>query len=104
MIAVSSAQVSMAVDFDQDSHDISCQHSNMDSHSTNIVNMDEDCAMNHEEHCQNHVSCVGHSTSLFQISNQTLFTARNAVALKFTVNDESIQAHYPDLLKRPPKS
>ncbi len=104
MMAISSVQVSMAVDFEQDSHGINCQNSMMESSSSDHLNMDKDCAMNHNEHCQNHVSCVGHSTSFFQISNQSLVTVRNEIAFKFTINDESLQAHYPELVKRPPKS
>ena len=104
MMIISPLRVSMAAEFDQHSHGLNCQMSDKDSHTENDLTMDKDCAMDHDEHCQNHVSCVGTSTSFFQASNQFLFSASKETAIKFTINDENIQAHYPELLKRPPRS
>jgi len=94
MVSFSSVQVSMAADFNPDSHGTNCQ----------MTDMNKDCALNHDEHCQNHVSCVGHTSSFFQISSQTQLNISKPSSIKFTIDNERVQAQYPELLKRPPRS
>lgn len=94
MMFIGNVHASMAADFDQDCHGANCQMSDMV----------KDCAMNQDEHCQNHVSCVSSSSSFFQVSSEFLITSNKSTATKFTIDNDNIQAHYPELLKRPPRS
>lgn len=105
IMAISPVQVTMAVDFDQSSHGSNCQSMMSDSIDSIVMNMDEECAMEHEEHCHDHPGCVGQfNSSTLQAPNALQLAVRASTLVKFLIDNEAVSTIYPPLLKRPPKA
>ena len=103
IVAISPVRLTMAIDLDQSGHGSNCQESMLGSNVS--MDMNEDCLMEHEEHCHDHPACVGHlNTSAEQSLNSLHFASRTLIHVKFLSDTESVQTVYPSLLKRPPKA
>ncbi len=105
IVAFSPVRVTMAIDFDQSSHGPNCHQSMLGSNDSIDMDMDEDCAMQHEQNCHDHPGCVGqfHSSAL-QAPASLQFVARASTHIKFLIDNEAVRTVYPSLLKRPPKA
>jgi len=102
IMIISPVQVSMAADFDQHDHAPKCQ---MNMNAEISIGNSMGCAMQHDEHCQEHAGCVGqfHSSSL-QNSHSFLSASRASNSVKFISKNDTILNIYHSLLKRPPKA
>ncbi len=101
VIATSPMQLALSFDFDQDSHEVSCNFTL--SHSLSESGQHEICHDEHEEHCQDHLGCVAQFSSYLFASNAFQFSAGSAMLVKFSMANENLKTHYPELMKRPPK-
>jgi len=102
MLVISPLQLTMADDFDAESHSDKCDMHTM--HGSDIKQSDQ-CAMEHNEHCQDHPGCVAHfqSTSLVTSTSFLLYRT-NVLLIKFATDEEKISTLYPSLPERPPKA
>lgn len=102
MLVISPLQLTMAGDFDADSHSDKCDMHAL--HGTDM-NQSDQCAMEHNEHCQDHPGCVAHfqSTSLVTLSS-FLLSRTNVLLIRFAVDEEDVLTLYHALPERPPKA
>lgn len=105
IMVVSPVQITMAIDIDQLGQAMACQVSQVQLANMTDKNMDGKCTPEFGGHCmelsvcgaQNNISSL-HSVNLF------LLVARATAYKNFVVDSDSVRTHYPELLKRPPKS
>ena len=101
MMIISPVQVSLAIDIDQHDHAPKCQMP-MDADSS--IGDSMNCAMQHDEHCQEHADCVGQfNSSSLQPPYSFLLTPGASKQLKFIIQNDTVLSVYPSLLKKPPK-
>ena len=101
VIATSPMQLALSFEIDQDNHDMSCNMLLTDSMSE--PGQHGLCHLEHEEHCQDHLGCVAQFSSFLYTSNSFQFSPGSAMLVKFSMANENLKTHYPELMKRPPK-
>jgi len=108
-IAASPIQSAIAFDFNWDGHAtlMVCQQAPMQS--TDIVDRQAkgSCQFNQENPCINqiHMGCAAQfSSSMFQNSYALIASALAARKLKFSIDNDVVRTHYPELIIRPPRT
>ena len=105
ILAISPAQITMAIDLDQPDQNMIWQFSPALSQGSIDTNMDDSCTLENSGHCFDISVCASHSdlTSM-RPSTSLLLSPAVITLLSFTGYNESMPTNYPGLLKRPPKT
>lgn len=108
-IAAGPMQSAMAFDLHPDDHAtlIDCQQAPMQSDGVVDRQAKESCQSNQENPCINqiHLGCAAQfSSSMFQ--NPYAFIASSVAArkIKFSIGNDFVGTHYPELIIRPPRT
>lgn len=101
ILAISPIQVAMAAYINFDGEGEPCQMSMMQAEASS---MKDHCALNHAGKCAHHLNCFSFNLSHVDLTSPLVINLPLLERSSWPLFDESLNSHYPQLLKRPPKA
>lgn len=106
VMIINPIQIAQAIDFDRPEQATPCQISQERFPAVvDLISTGGSCISDQGSHCVDSSVCVAQSnfTSL-RSSGSIVLTIQVITKLKFVVEGDAVSTHYPELLRRPPKT